>query len=114
MTKIFKNDFQPVSTLQKENNTAITDEEIANMLAFQFEKVRNIDTINNFNEQNERICKVQNFLNKNNIKGEWFKYITSPTEIKNEIRKLPSRKTPGIDKIQNIELKNLCKTLLFK
>lgn len=108
MTKIFKSDFQPISALKKANITAVTDKEKAEMLASQYQQVHDIDIINNTNEQNEIINNVKNFINKCNIEHEWNTFITSPKEIRNEIKKLPSCKAPGIDKIQNIVLKNLC------
>lgn len=93
--------------LQKIYIEAITDKDKANMLASQFEEVHNIDLLNNTCEQTTIIKEVNEFLQNTNINSDWTKYMTSPKEIFNEIRKLPSRKAPGIDRIQNIILKNL-------
>ena len=114
MTKIFKSEFHPVPTLQNNNTEAITDDEKANVLASQFEGVHAIDLENNTNEQKEITSGVQDFLHHSNIDEEWCKFITSPKEILNEIKKLPSRKAPGLDKIQNIILKNLSRKAIVQ
>ncbi|CAK9799280.1 Probable RNA-directed DNA polymerase from transposon X-element [Anthophora plagiata] len=106
MTKIFKSEFQTIPTLAKNNNEAITDMEKANMLASQFEEIHSTDLNNNTTEQNEIISQVNQFM-QDTSNEEWHKYIASPTEIKDIIKKLSPRKAPGADNIQNIILKHL-------
>ncbi|KAK2577940.1 hypothetical protein KPH14_012919, partial [Odynerus spinipes] len=109
MTKIFKKDYHPIPTLEKNDFEAVTDIEKANLLASQFEAVHNIDLAQNTQEQDDIISQVQNFIDNTKTDNEWTKFITSPKEIINVIKKLPACKAPGADKIQNIILKNLCR-----
>lgn len=106
MTKLFKNEFKLVPTIVKSGEEAITDIEKANMLASQFEEVHNLNINNNTNEQNSIINQLQQYINEASNE-DWLKYITSPAEVKEIIKTLPSRKAPGMDKIQNIIFKNL-------
>ncbi|CAK9799282.1 Probable RNA-directed DNA polymerase from transposon X-element [Anthophora plagiata] len=92
MTKIFKSEFQTIPTLAKNNNEAITDMEKANMLASQFEEIHSTDLNNNTTEQNEIISQVNQFM-QDTSNEEWHKYIASPTEIKDIIKKLSPHDT---------------------
>lgn len=106
MTKIFKTERQQVATLTKNTEEAITDAEKANMLATQFESVHNINLTNNSITQ-EKIIKEVNTYIKETASDDWTKYTTTPKEIVQIIKKLPAKKAPGSDNIQNIVLKNL-------
>lgn len=59
------------------------------MFAFQFEKIHNIDLLNNTYDQTTIIKEVDEFLQNINISNDWIKYTTTPKEIFDEIRKLP-------------------------
>lgn len=112
-TKIFKKKFQVIPTLEDNNKEAFLDKDKAEMIATQYENVHNIDLTNNSLQQEEIIKKVKEVINKeretncdNNIE-EYKQLLTSPKEINNIIRKLPSLKAPGKDGIQNIVIKNI-------
>ena len=92
---------------------AITPQDKANCLALQFEKIHNIDIINNTEEQQDVIDTVKKFIAESNT-NDAHKYYTNPKEILTEIKKLPSRKAPGLDNIQNIILKNLPRKAIIK
>lgn len=106
MTKIFKNDYQPIPTLIKDNNEAFLPESKANLLADQYEKVHNIDLTNNTTDQSKIIEAVENYMQSTIVK-DYATFHTTPNEIKNIIKKLPAQKAPGLDGVQNIVLKNL-------
>ena len=106
MTKILKKDYEPIPTLKIDDRETYTSEQKANILADQYEKVHNIDLINNTREQNEIIEITEKYMQNTKVE-DFAKYYTNPTEIKNLIKKLPSQKAPGSDNIQNIVLKHL-------
>lgn len=64
MTKILKKQYKPIPTLIKNRIEAITDKEKAEILATQFEKIHDIHSIVNNEEQNDIIKTVQNYLTK--------------------------------------------------
>jgi len=113
MTKIFKNEFNPIPTLTTNGKEAITDLDKANMLADQFELTHNIDLINNSNKHIEIIHQVKQYLD-NPPDENWYNHMTSPQELYNIITKLPNRKAPGTDCIQNIIFKNFTKKPLVQ
>ncbi|KAH0563567.1 hypothetical protein KQX54_002331 [Cotesia glomerata] len=106
-------EFTPVLTLQKDNVEAVTDEQKANLIASRFEEVHKIDTINNTSEQNKITESVEEYLSSTNS-DDWANFRTSPKELWEIIRKLLSKKAPGLDNIQNIVLKNLTKKALVQ
>lgn len=110
-TKIFKKKFHPIPTLEDNNKEAYTDKDKAEMIATQYENVHRIDITNNNPQQKEIIKRVKEIIEKreeNNSNENLNKqFVTSPKEINNIIRKLPSLKAPGKDGIQNIVLKNI-------
>ncbi|KAK2578997.1 hypothetical protein KPH14_012659 [Odynerus spinipes] len=108
MTKIFKSEYLPMPTLHKNGTEAMADQAKADTLATQFEEVHNIELVNNTTEQTSIIEITRNYLENLSI-TEAHKYYTNPKEIFDEISKMPSRKAPGMDNIQNIILKNLTK-----
>lgn len=114
MTKIFKKEYHPISTLVKNDTEALTDQEKAEMLASQFEEVHKIELENNTREQDLIITEVNNYIHNNNNTENWYQFSTTPREIINIIRQLPSQKAPGIDKIQNIILKNVGKKVIVQ
>jgi hypothetical protein len=100
-SRIFK-EASSISPLLNNNKTAVTDQEKCRMLAshlenrFQHSKaISPIDT-KVHNTIDLEFATVHNQLN-----------YTTPKEIKNYIRNIPHRKTPGDDMISNIVLKNL-------
>lgn len=115
MTKALKKKYNPIPTLQDNNNTAITDKEKAEMLANQFIKAHSIELTHNTFEQEHIIETVLDFLRVNeNEKEKWTKFMTSPKEVTNVLKGLTSLKAPGPDKIQNIILKNLSKKAIVQ
>lgn len=113
MTKIFKSEHHPIPTLKKNGIEAMTDQAKADILAMQFEEVHNIELANNTIQQTNIIETTRNYL-ENASNTEAHKYYTNPKEILGEISKLPSRKAPGMDSIQNIVLKNLSKKAVIQ
>lgn len=113
MTKILKTEYHSVPTLEKSGYEAITAQEKANLLATQFEEVHNIDLTNNTKQQESVIQTVKNYL-ENTTTLDAYKYYTNPKELAEEIKKLPSRKAPGTDNIQNIILKNIPKKAIVQ
>ena len=83
------------------------------MLATQYENVHNIDLTNLERDQLQIIETVNNYVKTERRQG-YTDYYTSPNEIKQEIQKLPSKKAPGLDNIQNIILKNLTKKAIVQ
>lgn len=114
MTKIFKKKFQPIPTLEDNNIEAFLDKDKAEMIATQYEKVHNTNLENN-NEQ-KKVIRIVEDLKKNKVENiEDFKHVvTSPKEISDIIKKLPSLKAPGKDGIQNIVLKNISRKALVQ
>ncbi|KAK2583960.1 hypothetical protein KPH14_006424 [Odynerus spinipes] len=108
MTKIFKSEYLPMPTLHKNGTEAMADQAKADTLATQFEEVHNIELVNNTTEQTSIIEITRNYLENLSI-TEAHKYYTNPKGIFDEINKMPSRKAPRMDNIQNIILNNLTK-----
>ncbi|KAG7188343.1 hypothetical protein KM043_008000 [Ampulex compressa] len=113
MTKIFKTEYNTIPTLEKDDTEAVTTKAKANLLATQFESAHNINLTNNTVEQENVIETVKDYL-KSTVITKAHKYYTSPKEIAQEIKKLPSKKAPGLDGIQNIILKNLPKKIIVQ
>ncbi|KAM0734035.1 putative RNA-directed DNA polymerase from transposon X-element [Formica fusca] len=115
MTKIFKKKFQTIPTLEDNNIEAFSDDDKAEMIATQYEKVHSID-LNNNNEQQKAVIKIVEDLIRNKVENieDYKQEIISPKEINNIIKKLPSLKAPGKDGIQNIVLKNISRKALVQ
>ena len=64
MTKILKNEYCPIPTLQENNEVAFTPSDKAQMLATQFKNVYNIDLKNLTYEQKQVADTVNDFLNR--------------------------------------------------
>ncbi|CAL7937375.1 unnamed protein product [Xylocopa violacea] len=115
MTKMFKRPFKPIPTLQDNNTSAFTDKEKAETLADHFFKAYTLNTLNNTQEQEQIIKEVVTYMEQTKETGkELYKYSTSPKEIINIIRKLPSLKAPGPAEIQNLIIKNLSKKAIVQ
>nr|XP_034178178.1 uncharacterized protein LOC117603293 [Osmia lignaria] len=114
MTKALKKTYSPIPVLQDNNITTITDKEKANLLAAQFKKAHSIDLIQNTYEQEQIMEDVTDFLWENEERTEeWKSLITSPGEVREVIKKLPSMKALGSDQMQNIVLKAVLKLRYF-
>lgn len=112
MTKIFKKEYTPIPALTKNNIEATTNIEKANMLATQFEQVHAVDIVNNSEKQKEIEETVEQYLATSSTTNSWKEYISSPHEIQNIIKNLPSKKAPRFDKIQNVIFKKLTRKAL--
>lgn len=121
-----KNLFKPINQLTKsyrtippimtEDNSFIhNSDDKANLIAASFEKIYNIHENIPLNMESQNILnEVNNYLLTNE---DTQVQVTSPVEIKNIIKKLKNKKSPGHDEITNITLKNLpnkCIILLCK
>ena len=113
MTKIFKKEYNHIPILEKNNKEAVTPREKAEMLATQYENVHDIDLKNNTPFQQQVIEKVKKHMEETTI-TDAYKHFTNPKEIKIEINRLPSKKAPGIDNIQNIVLKRLTRKAIVQ
>lgn len=112
MTKIFKSEHKTIPTLKNNNMEAVTDAEKAEMLAEQFKQVHN-KNINNTKEQ-EEIAKITIEELRNICTENMTVTKTTPNEITEIIKKLPNKKAPGKDNIQNIVLKQLPKKAIVQ
>lgn len=86
MTKIFKNEYIPIPTLEQNSVEAYTDTQKANMLAKHYEQIHDLSKSADTKEHEEIEKHVQQYLNNIN-NAEWYKHITSPREIISETTK---------------------------
>lgn len=115
MTKVLKSEYEEIPCLREGNITALTDREKVELIASQFENVHKIELQNNTIEQSNIVSVVNNYLQGTLNSGEdWYKYHTSPKEIYSIIKNVSSHKAPGMDKIQNVVLKNLSKKAIVQ
>lgn len=109
MTKMLKNKATQIPALNINNNTIFTDEEKAEEISNQFAKVHQLEEDNDTEEQQQIKIHSKKVTEKTyairNL--SWQKYMTNPDEIKNKIRTLPNKKSPGKDEVDNMVLKNL-------
>lgn len=112
MVKIFKNDYNALPTLKNNDQEACTDGGKAEMLAKQFEGVHNAN-LENTSEQNRIEKETIEKINKMEIKDTNNLRVT-PHDILKVIRKLPNKKAPGNDGIQNIIFKQLPKKVIVQ
>jgi len=113
LTKRLKNTKTPIPTLQYNNTTYNTPKDKANILAQTYEKIHDLDLTNLTEEQEQITIDVRTFLEQTNENTIQIKR-TNPTEIKNQIKKLPTDKAPGPDEIPNKILKNLPKKTIVQ
>lgn len=85
-----------------------TDKKKANILAETFETAHHISQADD-HEQADIRKTVENFLNSNRFVKPEQKFLTNPTEIFELIKKLPMKKAPGNDEIDNRLIRNLSK-----
>lgn len=108
--------FRSIPPIRTEDNKFIhNSDDKANLIAESFEKIYNIHENIPLDLESQNITnEVNNYLlNDDDSQVQ----VTSPSEIKNIIKKLKNKKSPGHDEITNITLKNLtnkCIILLCK
>ena len=89
---------------------AHTSEEKANLLAASFQRVHDISNSSHDREHQEVVQAVEDFLEAHNpILNDEVKnsLISSPQEVKVIIKSLESGKSPGMDEIKNVVVRNL-------
>lgn len=109
--------FRTIPPIKLDDNTYVhNSDDKANLIAASFEKIYSIHNNTPLDQESQDITiEVCNYL-LNNDNDSQIQY-TSPTEIKNIIKKLKNKKAPGHDDITNLTLKNLpnkCIILLCK
>lgn len=116
LTKSLKKTYTPVPTLETNNALAITDREKANTLVNTFEAIHNTGHNINTQAQIELINTVEKFLEtKEAINPNMLaKILTTPREIQEHVRYLPSQKAPGPDEIENKIIKNFPKKTIVQ
>lgn len=87
MTQIFKTEYHSIPTLGKSGLEAITAEEKVTLLTTEFEEVYNIELTNT---KQENVTKTVKDYMENLPNAEVYKFYTTPKEITNNIKKLPS------------------------
>lgn len=109
ITKQLKNKYSPIPALNETGKVAFTDEDKAEMLADQFEKVHRIELDRNTPEQQAIITQVEGFLQEARAPNdqEVEEHLTSPAEVRKTIKQCNPNKAPGPDGIQNKILRNL-------
>lgn len=110
MTKIFKGEFIPIPTLQNHITEACTDGEKAEMLAVHFEGIHKANIENN---KEQEAIERETIVKMNRVKtdNEKINKITYQ-DLLQIIKKLPNKKAPGNDSIQNIIIKQLPKKVM--
>jgi hypothetical protein len=109
MTRHLKKDYAALPAIEHNGHTHYTDKDKADVIAHSFERVHDLDLDNLSNEQtaiknaSRRYMDYKTKINLHNTQ----KLLTTPTELRYEIKKIPHNKAPGPDGIDNKIIKNL-------
>jgi hypothetical protein len=110
IAKLLRKKRAPLGEIVDGNRTAMTDADKATMLADHYANVHDlhIDDIQLSEGQKHVIDTVQAFDRTDiTCDGTYLReFRTSPSELKEAIKKLPNNKAPGEDEIRNITIKN--------
>ncbi|EFA09320.1 hypothetical protein TcasGA2_TC001646 [Tribolium castaneum] len=111
VTKFLRKKRVPIGEIKYNNETAITDQDKANLLAEYYSHVQdlNLDS-RQLTEKQRKINTIADVFSKTNYdldKKYFSDNLTSPDEVQRIIKALPSDKAPGSDGITNKIIKNL-------
>ena len=97
-----------IPTLYGVNGLAVTDWDKANTLAEHYELVHHLTNLPGDDTTEQQVSAKYNQIYNEVVDKKQIVLVT-PREIKKAVMRTGSRKSPGIDEIQNIILKNLPK-----
>lgn len=108
MSKLLKTNHPPIPSFST-SNTPMSDLEKAETLANTFNDIQTHDPHNNPEQQSIHDEAADFLFNTHPDPSLCLHLYTTPTEIKNILKSLPTKKAPGPDKLENIILKNSSK-----
>ena len=109
IAKSFKNTYETIPTMTKNNQIYMTNDEKANLIADSIESTQQNNQTSTMDDiVQETINKNLHTIDNHNIK------LTSPQEIKSIIQKLPNNKAPGLDDINNKLIKNFSQKVIVQ
>lgn len=105
--------FSQVPILVQNSANYITDKEKADVLAENFETAHHISQTDS-PEQADIRKRVEDFINSNRFVKPENHLLTNPSEIRDEIKKLPLNKAPGKDEVDNRLIRNLSRKAIVQ